>query len=173
MSEGLDWIRDQGTQVQHRFVASLDQEERNEFEYHWTMLAREAQLPPPGAWRTWLIMAGRGFGKTRAGAEWARMLAESDGSARIALVSASLAEARAVMVEGESGLLACSPPERRPVFEASVRRVRWPNGATAQLFSAADPETLRGPQHSHAWCDEVGRNSPPINHLLSQIYCSN
>lgn len=162
MSEGLDWIRDQGTQVQHRFVASLDQEERNEFGYHWTMLAREAQLPPPGAWRTWLIMAGRGFGKTRAGAEWVRMLAEGDGSARIALVSASLAEARAVMVEGESGLLACSPPERRPVFEASVRRVRWPNGATAQLFSAADPETLRGPQHSHAWCDEVGKW--PLSH---------
>jgi phage terminase large subunit-like protein len=165
VSEGLDWIRDQGTQVQHRFVASLDQEERNEFGYHWTMLAREAQLPPPGAWRTWLIMAGRGFGKTRAGAEWVRMLAEGDGSARIALVSASLAEARAVMVEGESGLLACSPPERRPVFEASVRRVRWPNGATAQLFSAADPETLRGPQHSHAF----GASSEGI--LCQSITC--
>ncbi|WP_439648805.1 terminase large subunit domain-containing protein [Erythrobacter crassostreae] len=95
-------------------------------------------------------MAGRGFGKTRAGAEWVRNIAETNCNARIALVSASLSEARAVMVEGESGIIACSPPDRAPVFEASLRRLRWPNGAQAQLFSAAEPESLRGPQHSHA-----------------------
>ena len=104
-----------------------------------------------------MILAGRGFGKTRAGAEWVRSIAEANGEARIALVSSSLTEARAVMVEGESGILACCPPERRPVFEASLRRVRWPNGALAHLYSAAEPESLRGPQHSHAWCDEVGK----------------
>ena len=119
-------------------------------------------MPPPGDWRIWLIMAGRGFGKTRAGAEWVRMIAESHSEARIALVSSSLAEARAVMVEGESGLIACSPPERRPVFEPSLRRLRYPNGAQAQLFSASDPESLRGPQHSHAWCDEIGKW--PLSH---------
>ena len=136
---------------------SLDKAERNEFEYHWGMSARPEQLPPDGNWRVWLIMAGRGFGKTRAGAEWVRAIAEANCDARIALISSSLAEARAVMVEGESGIIACSSPERAPVFEASLRRLRWPNGAQAQIFSAAEPESLRGPQHSHAWCDEVGK----------------
>ncbi|MHA7820384.1 MAG: DNA-packaging protein [Erythrobacter sp.] len=156
------WLAEQDNEVRHRVAHALNQEERNELDFHWKIQAREAQLPPKGFWRTWLIMAGRGFGKTRAGAEWVRMVAESDREARIALVSASLAEARAVMVEGESGLLACSPADRRPVYEASLRRVRFPNGAQAQLFSAADPETLRGPQHSHAWCDEIGKW--PLSH---------
>lgn len=162
MNQGIEWIIHQKAEVRNRFVEALSQSELNEYAYHWAMQARPAQLPPAEQWRTWLIMAGRGFGKTRAGAEWVRMVAESDGSARIALVSASLSEARAVMVEGESGLLVCSPPDNRPVFEASLRRVRYPNGAIAQLFSAADPETLRGPQHSHAWCDEIGKW--PLSH---------
>lgn len=162
MTNDFGWLAEQSGDVQKRVVAALDQEERNEFEFHWRMLARNAQLPPGGDWRTWLILAGRGFGKTRAGAEWVRMIAETHSEARIALVSSSLAEARAVMVEGESGLIACSPPERRPIFEASLRRVRYPNGAQVQLYSAAEPESLRGPQHSHAWCDEVGKW--PLSH---------
>ena len=97
------------------------------------MQARAEQLPPGGDWRIWLILAGRGFGKTRAGAEWVRATAEACPEARIALVSATLAEARAVMVEGESGIIACSPPERRPVFEASLKRLRFPNGAQAVI----------------------------------------
>ncbi|BDI59628.1 DNA-packaging protein [Qipengyuania nanhaisediminis] len=153
----LDWLSLADDAVRQKLVDALDQAERNEFAYHWRLQAREAQLPPPGAWRTWLVLAGRGFGKTRAGAEWVRMVAESDGAARIALVSSSLAEARSVMVEGESGLLACSPPDRRPSFEASLRRLRYPNGAEVRLYSAAEPESLRGPQHSHAWCDELGK----------------
>jgi len=104
-----------------------------------------------------MIMAGRGFGKSRAGAEWGRMIAENHPGARIGLVSSSLAEARAVMVEGESGLLAIFPPGQRPRFEPSLHRIRFRNGAVAQLFSAAEPESLRGPQHSHAWCDEIGK----------------
>ncbi|MBV7265791.1 terminase large subunit domain-containing protein [Erythrobacter ani] len=150
MKEKLDWLADAPLEEHARLARSLNEDERAEFEFHWRFFAREAQLPPEGVWRVWLIMAGRGFGKTRAGAEWVRMVAESNPAARIALVSASLAEARAVMVEGESGILACSPPDRRPVFEASLRRITFPNGARAQLFSAAEPETLRGPQHSHA-----------------------
>lgn len=150
MNEGLAWIVSEKPEVREKFVKALNQTERAEYECHWAMQARPAQLPPEGMWRNWLIMAGRGFGKTRSGAEWVRMVAESDGAARNALVTASLAEARAVMVEGESGLLACSPPEQRPVYEASLRRVRYPNGAIAQLYSAAEPETLRGPQYSHA-----------------------
>ncbi|MBD2843405.1 terminase large subunit domain-containing protein [Erythrobacter rubeus] len=150
MREKLDWLAKASPEAHASLARSFDDDERAEFKYHWEFFAREAQLPPEGAWRVWLIMAGRGFGKTRAGAEWVRRVAESSPFARIALVSASLAEARAVMVEGESGILACSPPDRMPVFEASLRRIVFPNGALAQLFSAADPESLRGPQHSHA-----------------------
>ena len=150
MSEILDWLTGQSPVIRDRVIKALDQHEKNEFQFHWGMAARAEQLPPEGDWRIWLIMAGRGFGKTRAGAEWVRAIAEEQPEARIALVSTSLAEARAVMVEGESGIIACTPPDRAPVFEASLRRVRWPNGAQAQLFSAAEPESLRGPQHSHA-----------------------
>lgn len=157
MTESLGWLAEENETVRKRVADALDQAERNEFDFHWELLARPEQLAPSGDWNTWLILAGRGFGKTRAGAEWVRMIAERNGEARIALVSASLAEARAVMVEGESGVLASSPPDRQPVFEASTRRIRFANGAQAQLFSAAEPETLRGPQHSHAWCDEVGK----------------
>ena len=135
----------------------MSQNERNSFDYLWDYTARTNQLPPPGDWRIWMILAGRGFGKTRSGAEWVRMIADSDPAARIALVSSSLAEARAVMVEGESGLLAICRPDHRPKFEPSLNRLRFRNGAQAQLFSAAEPEGLRGPQHSHAWCDEIGK----------------
>jgi phage terminase large subunit-like protein len=130
---------------------ALDHKEKAEFQFHWQLLARRAQCAPQGDWRIWMIMAGRGgFGKTRAGAEWGRQIAEADPTARIALVAASLAEARAVMVEGESGLMAVCPPDRMPRFEPSLHRVRFANGAQVQLFSAAEPDGLRGPQHSHA-----------------------
>ena len=138
-------------------IAAMNEAERATLRYHWKLHARHAQLPPPGDWRCWLICAGRGFGKTRSGAEWVRHYIRSRPDARIALISASLAEARAVMVEGESGLLAISPPGLVPVFEPSLRRLTWPNGAQAFLYSAAEPESLRGPQHHAAWCDEVAK----------------
>lgn len=131
-------------------LLKLTDGERREVQFHWELWARTQQLPPAMPWRLWLILAGRGFGKTRAGAEWVRRVAEADPAARIALVAASLGEARAVMVEGESGLLAVAPPGRIPQFEPSLRRLTWPNGAQAMLFSAGEPEALRGPQHSHA-----------------------
>lgn len=140
-----------------RIVARLDGREPNAFVHHWHLFARAEQLAPPGDWRVWLICAGRGFGKTRAGAEWVRQVARENPDARIALVAASLGEARSVMVEGESGILAVSPPGKRPLFEPSLRRLTWANGAQATLYSAAEPESLRGPQHSHAWCDEVAK----------------
>jgi len=140
-----------------RFVTWFDAKEQDEIATHWQLWARKEQLAPEGDWRTWLIMAGRGYGKTRAGADWVRAVAHGDPQARIALVSASLGEARAVMVEGQSGILAISPPTRRPDFEPSLRRLTWPNGAQALLYSAGEPEALRGPQHSHAWCDEIAK----------------
>jgi phage terminase large subunit-like protein len=125
--------------------------------YDWPFWARPAQLPPAGDWRIWLIMAGRGFGKTRSGAEWIRAVAESQPRARLALVAATYAEGRAVMIEGESGLLNICPPHQRPVYESSLRRVRWRNGAQALLYSAEDADGLRGPQHHGAWCDELAK----------------
>lgn len=138
-------------------LAALNGSEKAMLRWHWQVWARAEQLPPPGDWRAWLICAGRGFGKTRAGAEWVRAMARENPDARIALIGASLAETRAIMVEGESGLLACCPPGHRPIFEPSLRRISWPNGAQAFLYSAAEPESLRGPQHSHGWCDEIGK----------------
>jgi hypothetical protein len=118
---------------------------------YWRLWAHEGQLAPDNAWQTWIIMAGRGYGKTRAGAEWVRAVAEGDPTARIALVGDSLGEARRVMVEGPSGLLAIARPRARPAFEPSKRQLTWPNGAVATLYSAGEPESLRGPQHSHAF----------------------
>ncbi len=122
----------------------------------WSFWARPAQLPPPGDWTTWLILAGRGFGKTRAAAEFIRWQIESCGKRRAALIAPTAADARDVLVEGESGLLAVCPPWNRPVYESSKRRVTWPNGAIATLYSADEPERLRGPQHDCGACDEIG-----------------
>jgi len=121
------------------------------------------QLPPDGEWLTWVILGGRGAGKTRAGAEWVR--AQVEGARphdpgrcrRVALVGETIDQAREVMVFGESGILACSPPDRRPQWQASRKRLVWPNGAEAALFSASDPESLRGPQFDCAWCDELAK----------------
>lgn len=123
--------------------------------YDWCAHARPEQLPPPGAWRVWLLLAGRGFGKTRTGAEWVREVARATPTARIALVAATASDVRDVIVEGESGLLAISPPHERPMYEPSKRRLTWPNGALATTYSADEPDRLRGPQHSHAWTDEL------------------
>ncbi|TQM94300.1 DNA-packaging protein [Roseinatronobacter monicus] len=121
------------------------------------------QLPPDGAWRSWVCLGGRGAGKTRAGAEWVRAQVEgarpNDAGAarRVALVAETYDQARDVMVFGDSGILACSPPDRLPQWEATKRRLVWPNGAIAQCFSASDPEALRGPQFDAAWCDELAK----------------
>ena len=127
------------------------------FEHHWGLWERPAQREPIDRWRTWLVMAGRGFGKTRMGAEWVRAVARRTPTARIALMAATYAEARSVMVEGASGVLAVHPPAERPRFDPSLRRLEWANGATAHLFSAAEPEALRGPEHTHAWGDEIAK----------------
>jgi phage terminase large subunit-like protein len=149
--ELLDYLVDLAEAERLRELKELSDEQKKELRTHWKVWARKSQLPPDGDWRTWLILAGRGFGKTRAGAEWVRGIADADPAARIALVGASLVEVRAIMVEGESGLLEVCPPGHYPVFEPSLRRLTWPNGAQATLYSAQEPEGLRGPQHSHAF----------------------
>lgn len=131
--------------------------EKAALHYDWTFWARSNQLAPDGEWRVWLLLAGRGFGKTRCGAEWIRAEVESGKRGRLALVAETAADARDVMVEGESGILAVSPPWNRPKYEPSKRRLTWSNGAVATTYSADDPEQLRGPQHDGAWCDEVAK----------------
>ncbi len=123
--------------------------------YHWPLWARDSQLPPPEPWNIWLLMAGRGFGKTRTGAEWVRSRVESGRAGRIALIARTAADARDVMIEGDSGLLSVCPPWRRPRFESTKRRLTWPNGAFALTFSSHEPDQLRGPQFDSAWCDEL------------------
>ncbi len=150
------------------FLRSLSAEEIRFLLDDWLVWARDDQLPPastPGGapWTTWLFMGGRGAGKTRAGAEWVRGMAlglapfANAPAERIALLGPQLDEARAIMVEGVSGLMAVHADAERPRYSASRGELEWPNGAKAQLYSAADPESLRGPQFAAAWCDELGK----------------
>ncbi|MDR0631537.1 MAG: terminase family protein [Holosporales bacterium] len=132
-------------------------------QYDWKRNARENQRLPKGDWKNWMIIAGRGFGKTRTGAESVRQLVAEQSSNRIALVGRTIDETRSVMVEGVSGILSIYPPESPdyPTFEYSKRRVRWPNGALAQLFGADRYDCLRGPQFDLAWVDEFAKFKYP------------
>lgn len=130
----------------------------------WEVWALQGhQLAPQGDWKTWVILGGRGAGKTRAGAEWVRSmveggLPEDPGQCRrVALLGETIEQAREVMVFGESGILACCPPDRRPEWQATRKRLVWPNGAVAELYSASNPEALRGPQFDAAWSDELAK----------------
>jgi phage terminase large subunit-like protein len=128
---------------------------RDASESDWRKKARPEQLPPPGDWwAIWLLMAGRGFGKTRTVVEWG-LEQERMGFRRIALVAATAGDARDVLVEGESGILACAPKWNRPEYEPSKRRLTWKSGTIATMYSADEPERLRGPQHDAAICDEL------------------
>jgi phage terminase large subunit-like protein len=121
----------------------------------WTWKhARAHQRPPLGDWLVWFIRAGRGYGKTRSGAEYSIERIRT-GARRWALVGRSAGDIREVMVEGESGIMACSPNEFRPKYEPSKRRLTWPNGAIATTYSAEEPSLLRGPEHDGGWCDEI------------------
>jgi len=143
-------------------LATSSAGERNCFVTDFSTFAHDHQLPPERAnsgvdWTTWLLLGGRGAGKTRAGAEWVRQLALEDPTARIALIGETEHEAREVMVEGVSGLLAVHRQRERPEWISSRRRIEWPNGAVAQVFSAEEPDALRGPQFSAAWLDELAK----------------
>lgn len=149
----------QGTNPTERqaFLAHLTVSELTHLIYDWQIWARAKQLPPEGDWVIWLIMAGRGFGKTRAGAEWIRSVAMAGTSALIALVGHTMDDVRHVMVEGQSGILTISPSEERPLWFPSKRLLVWPNGVRARCYSAEDPSQLRGPEHEKAWCDEIAK----------------
>jgi predicted phage terminase large subunit-like protein len=124
-------------------------------DFVWPYLARDKQIEPVGDWRTWLVMAGRGFGKTRVGAEFVKSHIMTGRAKRVALVAPTAADAREVMVEGESGLMGVCPAWFKPVYEPSKRRLTWPNGAIATTYTAEKSRQLRGPQHDLAWADEI------------------
>jgi phage terminase large subunit-like protein len=128
--------------------------------YEWTRYARAKQLPPTGEWNTWMLLAGRGFGKTRSGAEWVRdCVSHASEKLRIALVGRTPADVRDVLIEGKSGILNITPVWDRPHYEPSKRRITWPNGCTATTYSYENPDQLRGPEHHLAWCDELASAS--------------
>ena len=151
-----NWPGWRKAKTRKKLLATLSADEIAALYWHWPFWARPDQLPPPGQWVSWLMLGGRGAGKTRAGAEWVRQRVEAD-ARHIALIGETYHEARVVMVEGPSGLLAISPPHNRPRFLPSRHLLQWPNGAQARLFSSERPEALRGPQFDTAWCDELAK----------------
>ncbi len=163
MRSGAGWIASVTPEVVDDFLGGLSDQALLALPWMFEFWALPHQLPPEGAWKTWVIMGGRGAGKTRAGAEWVRAEVEGPRPAdpgrakRVALVGETIDQVREVMVFGDSGILACSPPDRRPEWEAGRRRLVWPNGAVAQVFSAHEPESLRGPQFDAAWVDELAK----------------
>ena len=160
---GASWIASADLKLQHEFLESLDEGELRALPYLFEFWAFEHQLPPEGNWRTWVILGGRGAGKTRAGAEWVRSQVEGSKpfdpgkSKRMALIGETYDQVREVMIFGDSGIMACSPEDRAPKWEASRKRLVWPNGAIATVHSANDPEGLRGPQFDAAWVDELAK----------------
>lgn len=144
-------------------LAELGEEGAEQLLYRWDFWARPEQLAPPGDWNIWLVLAGRGYGKTRIATEWVRSIVCGDTPlakgqcSRIAIVGETTSDCRDVLVEGVSGILAVHPKDFRPLYEPSKRRITWPNGAVATLFNATEPDQLRGPQHDAAICDELAK----------------
>ena len=163
LTSGADWIVSATPEVQTRFLDDLGEGGLLALPFLFEFWALPHQVPPDGDWRSWVILGGRGAGKTRAGAEWVRAQVEgalplSPGRARrVALIGETYDQVRDVMVMGDSGILAASPPDRRPRWRATERKLVWPNGAEAKAFSAHDPEALRGPQFDAAWADELAK----------------
>ena len=145
-------------QQQRKAIKFCNFEQLAKFDANFEFWANRGQLPPEGGWRSWLMLAGRGFGKTRAGAEWINVVAIARPGVRIALVGATIGDARAIMVEGVSGILKVARVRKRRVrWEPSLGRLRWANGSEAQLFSGDHADGLRGPEHDFAWCDELAK----------------
>jgi phage terminase large subunit-like protein len=138
-----------------KVLGDLTPKQLIDLRWDWEFWARDNQLAPEGEWRVFLILAGRGFGKTRSGSEWIRQRVASGEARHIALVGRTAADVRDVMVAGPSGLLSIYPPSEAPEYEPSRRRLVWPCGAVAHTYSSQESDQLRGPQHDTAWCDEI------------------
>ena len=168
LRSGAAWLASAPPEMAEAFLGSLSRHALMALPWLFEFWALPHQLPPETLpdgrdWKTWVILGGRGAGKTRAGAEWVRREVEGSRpldpgrSRRVALVGETIEQVREVMIFGDSGILACSPPDRKPHWEATRRRLVWPNGAVAQVISAHEPESLRGPQFDAAWVDELAK----------------
>ncbi len=163
MKSGAAFVASADAASRKEFLRSLSDEQVRWLPYLFEFWALDHQLPPDGDWRSWVILGGRGAGKTRAGAEWVRSMVEGSrprdpGQARkVGLIGETMEQAREVMVFGESGILACSPPDRMPKWISGRQMLVWPNGTEARLYSAFDPERLRGPQFDAVWADELAK----------------
>lgn len=157
MQSLASWLAEQSLEEQQKWLSSLTDEQKAELKYNWEFWARPNQLPPEGNWNTWVVMAGRGFGKTRMGAEWVRGLAHKYPGCRIALVAETAADARDVMIKGDSGLLNCDPTLSEDSWSPTNRCLTWPNGSKAYTYNGTTPDQLRGPQHHFAWVDELAK----------------
>lgn len=163
MNLGANLIACATPQQQQAFLTSLTRAETAALPYLFAFWAMPHQLPPPGNWRAWVILGGRGAGKTRAGAEWLRSMVEGSSplapgrARRVAVIGETFDQGREVMVFGDSGIMAIAPPDNRPQWIASRKLLQWRNGAQAMLFSAQEPEALRGPQFDAAWVDELAK----------------
>ncbi|MBA7602801.1 hypothetical protein ES703_09897 [subsurface metagenome] len=135
-------------------LGNLSDKEFLKIKYDWEFWARSEQLTPKGKWIFWLVNAGRGFGKTRCGAEWI-IEQVRQGFTKIGLIGPTASVVRDIMIEGDSGILTISRPDFRPLYEPSKRKLTWPNGAVAHTFSAEEPDRLRGPQFQKMWCEEL------------------
>src|ERR1035438_2699166 len=150
------WLISLPKEQRQQVLSQFSDAEVSALLYDWQFWSRPNQrAPTERPWTTWMILAGRGFGKSRSGGEWLRGKVEDGSCKRLAIVARTAADVRDVCIEGESGILAISPPWARPEYEPSKRRLTWPNGAIATTFSADEPESLRGPQHDGLWADEV------------------
>ena len=148
----VNWLAALPNSSRRALIGALPADDLSWIRNDWRAWAAPSQIPPDGDWNTWLFLGGRGAGKTRAGAEW--LSDQALPGRRLALVGPTLHDVREVMIEGPSGLRAIAPPDRRPIYEPTRRRLVWPNGAVASAFSAEDADSLRGPQFHHAWGDE-------------------
>lgn len=156
-------------QFRDSLKTELDHRLKQTARYDWLQNARPTQCLPQGSdWQTWLILAGRGFGKTRTGAETVRHLIETKQARHIGLIGQSLVEAASVMVQGESGLLNVFPPHERPIFRCGQQKLFFQNGAVATLFGGNSPERLRGPQFDLVWIDEFAKFKNP-DELFDQM----
>lgn len=144
-------------------IGTLDQWTAEALNRDFRTFHHAGQWPPDSDWRTWMIMAGRGFGKTRAGAEWALKQMRDFPGCRIALVAATLDEARRVMIEGPSGLLRLATNDEVHAWSAAQRTLWFKNGGEVTVFSGANPEGLRGPEHHFAWADELAKWKHPVD----------
>lgn len=162
-TSGANLIASAPRSAQQKFLKNLDDDALMALPYMFEFWALPHQLPPVQPWRSWVVLGGRGAGKTRAGAEWVRSVVEGPSPqsagelSHMGLIAETYEQAREVMVFGESGIMAVTPKDRRPDWIAGRRMLRWPNGAKAQLLSAHDPEALRGPQFDGVWADEFAK----------------